>query len=763
MKPAVKSAALLCAALVLLGFLPLLGGFRYEAALAAGLLAPSWAACAAFLEARRRSASVVSAPTVVDWAGWALPLGVWHAAAIVTAATLHDLVRGTCEFLPGLALVLLGPAVGACLGAAFGAAMGTLVHAFLPMRARRRRLWVLLGPLGPLATATFALGEFYFGPGIYAYDPFAGYFGGPLYDTIPFDLDRLSIFRLGSALSLLAFTFAGRALVRKDDRHKGLALRAGGALWAALAFAGLSLAHSLLAPTLGLATTTASLAEALPGAFRSGVCIVRASPWVSPRVARRVAWECEGHVRALRQHFDLPGPGAPITVYLFATAEEKGRLMGARTTYLAKPWRREVYVQVDAFPHPVLGHELAHAVTADFGSGPFRVAGPWGGLIPDPGRIEGFAVAASPTEEGDATEAEWAKALLDLGQLPPSRSLFSLGFLGSVAVKSYTSAGAFVAHLHRTLGPSLMKRWYRGEDLEALSGRSWAELDREYRQALQGEVVSTRVRALAEEMFSRPSLFGRSCPHAADRALGEALAFCPVNADAAERAVARALALDPTRRDAEGLLPGCYLGAGDTKTAARLAHALMGSSAVSGREKVRALVISADLAWASGHLAEARAGYDEALEGALTGSEVRSVSLKRWALDRPEPTSSAVRVWLAAGTPASHDLPMRLTALSEWYAQGTDRGISSYLLGLQLIDADPARGGLLLEAALESGALAPAFVVEADRRLLIAACLEGDRALQASVSARLSSQTVAPVQARRAARLRARCEVSPPP
>src|SRR5690606_32256655 len=246
-----------------------------------------------------------------------------------------------------------------------------------------------------------------------------------------------------------------------------------------------------------------SLQRELGGVARSGMCVVRASRWVSPKVAQRTAWECEGHVRALRQHFELPGSGPTITVYLFASAEEKGRLMGARTTYLAKPWRREVFVQSEAFPHPVLGHELAHAVTADFGAGPFRVAGPLGGLIPDPGRIEGFAVAAAPTEEGDATEAQWARALLELGQLPPSRSLFSLGFLGSAAVKSYTSAGAFVAFLHRKLGASLMKRWYRGDDLEALSGRSWAELDREYRAALADEALSERVRALAEELFSR--------------------------------------------------------------------------------------------------------------------------------------------------------------------------------------------------------------------------------------------------------------------
>ena len=66
----------------------------------------------------------------------------------------------------------------------------------------------------------------------------------------------------------------------------------------------------------------------------------------------------------------------------------------------------------------VLAHELAHVVSGSFGSGPFRVAGPLGGLIPDPGRIEGIAVAASPGEDDDFTLFEWSKALLDLNLLP---------------------------------------------------------------------------------------------------------------------------------------------------------------------------------------------------------------------------------------------------------------------------------------------------------------------------------------------------------
>jgi len=64
-----------------------------------------------------------------------------------------------------------------------------------------------------------------------------------------------------------------------------------------------------------------------------------------------------------------------VRAFFFRDAAEKKRLMGAGDTYIAKPWRKEVYLQMGAYPHPVLGHELAHVVAGSFGRGPFRIAG----------------------------------------------------------------------------------------------------------------------------------------------------------------------------------------------------------------------------------------------------------------------------------------------------------------------------------------------------------------------------------------------------
>ena len=75
--------------------------------------------------------------------------------------------------------------------------------------------------------------------------------------------------------------------------------------------------------------------------------------------------------------------------------------MGARDVEMAKPWRREIYLEHRAFPHGSLRHEIAHAVAGEFGD-PIvrrrrdaRAAVPGVSGLPcfNPGLIEGLAVA----------------------------------------------------------------------------------------------------------------------------------------------------------------------------------------------------------------------------------------------------------------------------------------------------------------------------------------------------------------------------------
>ena len=316
---------------------------------------------------------------------------------------------------------------------------------------RLRALCILGALAAPLCGIGVSLGRFYTSPMVFAFDPFFGYFAGPLYDTVIDAFWTLATYRAGSLLSLLG---VGCSAAHFDDRP---AIFGGFQRpWLAGVGAAALLGSALFicnGTTLGHFSTRASIEAALGQQVYGARCDVKYSCGILRRDALLFARDCDAELRADEAYFEIAGP-ARVTAFLFASEAEKGRLMGASSTYIAKPWRREIYVQYAAYPHPVVGHELAHVLAGSFGQGPFRVSGPLGGWIPDPGRIEGVAVAASPNDNDDFTLDEWAKTLLDLSLLPPLESVFRLGFLGQNSSTAYTVAGAFVHWFHDHYGAS---------------------------------------------------------------------------------------------------------------------------------------------------------------------------------------------------------------------------------------------------------------------------------------------------------------------
>ena len=183
---------------------------------------------------------------------------------------------------------------------------------------------------------------------------------------------------------------------------------------------------TLAGPALGHWHTPTTIASALGGKTSGPRCDVLHGDDVSAHAAALLLRDCEEQLAGVEAALGARGP-ARVTAYIFRDKNEKKRLMGAADTYVAKPWRNEVYLQNAPYPHPVLAHELAHVVAGSFGVGPFRIAGRYGGLLPDPGLIEGIAVAAAP-EHDVLSDEEWSHAMLELGILPKLSSVFSLGF-----------------------------------------------------------------------------------------------------------------------------------------------------------------------------------------------------------------------------------------------------------------------------------------------------------------------------------------------
>ncbi|HTM46828.1 MAG TPA: hypothetical protein VL137_17855, partial [Polyangiaceae bacterium] len=491
-----------CAAI---GFLPLFDGPGYEYALASGLFLPALVAIATAL----RNASTEE-PYIRS-----LERGIYFGLSVAAAALLvafaHGLRVGLCDAKGGSWLFALGPGCGCVLAGTWGALVGVLCR---PVEGKKRVVSaIFLGFAAPLLCVAVSVWRFYSSPMIFAFDPFVGFFAGALYDTVISGLDRLQSYRVGSFGTLLAVIGLVRQMRTPESdqflpRWQPLRLR--NALLLAVGGV-LSVAVTVRGPALGHYQTEGSIVESLGGLRQGQRCEVVYSRELATRDVALLARECDAHVKEIEDYLGTRGP-AKIRVFLFDSPEQKSWLMGAATTYIAKPWREEIYLQAAGFPHPVLAHELAHVIAGTLGRGPFKVAGTWGGLLPDPGRIEGIAVAAAPSDDADLTAIEWSRAMLDLDLLPPLQSLFGLGFLGQHSSAAYTVAGAFLQFLRDQVGAPAVGRWYSGETLEQITGQSLGQWEARFRSYLSTVRISDAALQRAKALFNRPSVFARRCP-----------------------------------------------------------------------------------------------------------------------------------------------------------------------------------------------------------------------------------------------------------
>lgn len=625
--------------------MPQFGGPGYESALAGGLILPSIAACSsAWRASTRHEASPSSHP--FDALGRGVRLGAWLGALGVVVTTLHGLRSGFCDAPLGYELWATGPVPGAILGGAWGAAAGLVAARF-----ERARLWgVLFALLGPLGCIAIGLVRFYTSPMVFGFDPFVGYFAGPLYDTVVDPGNRLLSYRAGSLGSLLAAAVLAWHLESVAGGRLRFVWRGRPGVVACGAVAGaVSLGVTASGPELGHWHTAGTIEAGLGRSLSVGRCAVVYSAGVLKADAERVADECVGHLPEVEAYLGARGPER-VKVFLFASDAEKGGYMGATHTYIAKPWRGEVYVQAAGFPHPTLGHELSHVVTASFGTGPFRIAGPLGGIIPDPGRIEGVAVAASPGEDDDFTLLEWSKALLDLKLLPDMQSVFRLGFLAKSSATAYTVSGAFISWLHDRYGAAAVRGWYSGRTLEDVTGgHSLAGLDTQFRAALSEIELRPELLAMAKARFDRPSIFGRRCPRRVDRDLAFAEGrLASGDTSGAREAFLALLDLERENTRARLGLAQCDVREGELEAAEQRYRALASDPKLSVLERAAALENAGDVAVMAARPERAVESYSSVAQ--LDADEDRQRTLAVKSLAALGPSGSGL-VTLLIGTP----------------------------------------------------------------------------------------------------------------
>lgn len=659
-------------------------------------------------------------------------------------ALVHGLRVGFCEFGSDLLRWLLGPGAGALAAGAWGAVIGSW-----PLRFGGWR-WLFALAL-PLFSYGVSFVRFYTSPMVFAFDHFVGFFAGTLYDTELGSLERLWTYRLGTAgfvgcayvwvvvtrawarrrFEMLRFEMPRFEMLRFGKRRPAKLGSSAAWLWSRI-FGGacsvvLVVVVYALGPRLGHYQTDATILDVLKHRAATERCVVHFGAGVSPENAQLLARECTAHVAELERFFDVAAP-SKTRVLLFSNADQKAWFMGARHVYIAKPWRREIYIQASGFPHPVLRHELAHVVAGGLGQGPFAIAGSAGGLIPDPGRIEGFAVAAAPPEDEPLSLLQWASAMKQLGLLPRLTDLFQFGFFATNSSTSYTVAGAFVTWLRAGFGAETLARWYGGETLQSVTGLELGELEARFRARLDEEQLTENELAAARARFDRPGVLARKCPYQVDAALGEGLGLVAALecADARER-LEKVLEMDPTALRAELGLAQCAFAEGSANEARAKYRGIATNHRAHQLFQAVAWERLGDVEWQNGNTDAARAHYERAQALLIEEERLRQLDVKLAGVTAADELERQGIASVFFGNQRKGPVAVQTgLSLGRW-AESTNHPLALYLIGKQFwAVGDWATAQGYLERALTAGRLPSRVQREAVRGALLTACATGD-------------------------------------
>jgi Tfp pilus assembly protein PilF len=639
--------------------------------------------------------------------------------------TLNAARVKVCDYPTGLAFYLLLPGLSVTCATAVGVAAGLATRR--PARATALAVAVIVASLG------LSLYGFYAAPPIFAFDPFGGWFPGALYDedvTVHAPLLWARLYHLVGSAALLGLLglFTDRHSLRlrlSSARHRPAALGVVLLCTAAATVLG------MLGPTLGYRQTAGTIARALGGRRETPHFVI-----LYPRtgeVARHLDLIARDHEFRYAQLEATLGvrPAGRITSYVFASAGQKRALMGAARVYIAKPWRREIFIQHGRFPHGVLKHELAHVFAGAFGAPPLGIAMRWRGPWPEVngGLIEGVAEAAAWSPAGDRlTDHEWARALEELRLAPPLRQVFGLGFFTAAAPRGYAIAGSFCRHLLEAHGAPRLAALYRnGGDFAAAYGRPLAALEADWRAMLARRPLDPADLEVARDRFQRPAIFHVPCAHtvAVRRRDAEALLRQGAPAEAA-RELAAACRDDPD--DPEGHLDlAAAQEQSDDPGAARQTLTALLARRLAATTRARALVQLAQLELRAGDETRARASLEEA--GALATEEgtARTTRALLTALRDPR-LGPPLRQAFLPEEPGRADAALMMLRFRDAVDAAPDDGLGPYLLGRQLYLRDRPRDALpYLERAAARPLPDERFRRENQRLIGLSAYLAGDR------------------------------------
>jgi len=673
LKRRVVRAAMIVASITTLACFvsPLLAVHGVESALVLGLVLPSMLclmACRIVL--MRGEGSIGSAVReAID------------ASVVVLAIPFFGLFFGAlrarwCAPLEGIAFFLLGPLAGCALAIGSGALLGLV--------AGRPRTISVLAFFLPVIVALAGVMRFYSTPAIFAYSHFVGYFPGSLYDPDISITSTYVSFRGLSACWLGAVTTLLFAW-RHDARPTFAALRVHPiTIPLAILFVVTGVAGEVFGPELGHRSTSASIREALGAALEGERCTVIVPRELPREQAETLRDECDFRVDRAEHVLGITHPGR-ITAFFFRSPAEKRELMGASGTYIAKPWRDEVYLQLGPDPHPVLFHEIVHVVAAATGVGPFRISGSLGGLFPSPGIVEGVAVAVAWDSREGLTPHQWARAMSEIDRAPELEDASGLGFLLQPAGRAYTANGSFIRWVLDTRGPHAVHVLYRTGDYALALGEPLAQAQDEWLAFLRTVELPPQAIPLARLRFARSAIFSQVCPHAI-AALEASLESDEAAGDdhGALQACDAILGIDPGLATMTPHRIGALARLGRFDEARQALDALEHAEDMPAAVRTSGRTELADAYLSRGELAPARELYERSTSEPLSDDQARQLEVKLLGIDRGASVLGPLTEVLVPSGRRTHDGATTIEALARLRDLGGD-GLADYLIARQMI------------------------------------------------------------------------------
>ena len=525
-----------------------------------------------------------------------------------------------CNFIEGFLFYLILP-IFSCFTVT---AAGIFFHVWI----QRRWLAFLVYLTFLIVSCVPTITNLIFHPSVFAFHPILGYFPGPIYDFVISITPKLLISRTETILWGLVFLTVSvftcevnraTALIPKL-RWQGLIkpssnfsfLRITTISLMVLAIIGIE----LYSGKIGIRPSRNNIAESL-GGYRE---TEHFELFYSRELENEIdlfADDCEFRYVQLSEYLQTEN-SRKVRVYLYASPEQKKRLIGAGNTFVEDPFGYGFHVHSLGFPHPVLKHELAHVLTADWS--------PWKVSL-NVGIHEGVAVAAD-WEEDKLTVHQWAKAMRELNVAPPLSSVMSLGFWKHAGSRSYLMAGSFIRYLIDRYGIEKCKQMFPTGNLSKIYGKDLHDLEGEWRLYLKNE-VSLKGNELnyATQRLKRGGIFEQVCAHEMASLRNDAWsAYYRQDYITAIDSFQRLLSYEPENaRNARGLMYSTYHTGNYQST---ISIAKRSISDKNSEFRADAAQLLGDIYWRQGNFEDALITYNQASTLATRESTEKSI-LKR--------------------------------------------------------------------------------------------------------------------------------------